>query len=258
MDKKYILAIDIGNTTVALAVLRGERVVKVWRVESVLESRDLKAELTVVFKRIKNNYPAISKIISCSVVPRVSQVVASIIKQVFRKDLYFVGADIKVPMRNCYRNPRQVGQDRLVGAYAAKILYGVPVIVIDSGTAITFDIISKKGEYLGGMIIPGLRLSTESLFKRTALLPKIKIKTPKEIIGRDTESSILSGIFYGYGALCDGLIDLIAQKLKAKPKVILTGGHARLIRRFIRRSNCVIEEDLVFKGIHLIDQHCSR
>ena len=155
---------------------------------------------------------------------------------------------MKVPIKNKYRYPRQVGQDRLVGAYAARILYGSPAIVIDFGTAITFDVISSKGEYMGGIIVPGIRLTAESLFKKTAMLPLVSIVRPKALIGRDTTNSILSGIFYGYGALCDGLIRQLTRTMRSSPRVIATGGYAALMKKYsshIRR----IDPDLIFRGL---------
>ena len=163
--------------------------------------------------------------------------------------LLVVGRDIKVPIKNLYRKAYQVGQDRLVGAYGAKILYGTPAIIIDFGTATTFDVVSKKGEYLGGVIVPGLRLSIESLFEKTALLPKVKIQRPEGVIGKDTKNSILSGISYGYGSLCDGMIELISKQIKQKPVVIITGGYSALIKEFIKRFD-YIDKSLVFKGMY--------
>ena len=166
-----------------------------------------------------------------------------------------IGRDIKVPIKNNYLDPQQVGQDRLVGAYATKCLYGFPAIIIDFGTAITFDVISSKGEYEGGMILPGMRLSAESLFQKTALLPQIHtIKKPHSIVGKTTQESILSGLFYGYAAMCSGLIDLLFSQMKGKPKVIATGGHAVVMKNFISSRITNIDPDLVFKGLALIKE----
>ena len=138
-----------------------------------------------------------------------------------------------MPMENNY-NPKQIGQDRLVGAYAAKVLYGFPAIIIDFGTATTFDVVNGKGEYDGGLIVPGIRLSTETLFQKTALLPRIEnIQAPKNLVGKNTQDSILSGLFYGYGTMSSGLIDLIEKKIKGKAKVIITGGYTSLMKKYI-------------------------
>jgi len=165
-----------------------------------------------------------------------------------------VGQTIKVPVKNRYRNPRQVGQDRLVCAYAAGEIYGRPAIVVDSGTAITFDILSKKNEYLGGIIAPGIRLSAETLFSKTALLPKIKIHAPSSIIGRDTESSILSGLFYGYGMMILGLIERISKKITGRPRVIATGGYTDILRKFVANRIDKVDKTLVFKGLGILWQ----
>jgi type III pantothenate kinase len=145
-----------------------------------------------------------------------------------------------------------VGADRLVGAFAAKVLYGEPLIIIDFGTAVTIDVVGSRGAYEGGIIVPGIRLSAQSLFKKTALLPNIaSFKPPAALIGRDTRESILSGLFYGYGALCDGLIERISAQMGRRPKVIVTGGHTRAMTKMISRKVHHIDKQLVIKGIYL-------
>lgn len=246
-----LLAIDIGNTSISFGVLESGIVKKVWRVETGLASQILRVQLRKTLTNIKKFSKDFEDAVICSVVPKASAIARPIIAQTLSLKPLMVGDDLKVPIKNCYRNPRQVGQDRLVCAYAAMRLYGFPAIIIDLGTAITLDVVSKKKEYLGGVIAPGLRLFTESLFEKTALLPKVKIQPPAELIGRDTKNSILSGIFYGYGMLCEGMIGLLAKKIKSKPVVIATGGYTRLIRRFIKHID-VVDVDLIWKGIYLI------
>ncbi len=241
-----LLAIDIGNTTIGFAVIR-----KTGHIESVtVVDTDAKINKikAVVAKVLKSQ--VISRAIICSVVPKVSKSLEDIIKKSVPVDI--IGRDMVVPIKNRYRKPKQVGQDRLVGAYGAMKIYGSPLIVVDLGTAITFDVISSKGEYLGGAIVPGIRLSAESLFLKTALLPHIKIEAPKHIIGKTTQESILSGLFYGYGSLCRGFIDLISQQMKVKPKVVMTGGHTHLMKQFVSPKIRIIDEDLVFKGIYFL------
>jgi len=150
-----------------------------------------------------------------------------------------------------YRRPAQVGQDRLVNAYAAFFSYGAPLIVIDFGTAVTFDVVSQKREYLGGMILPGLKISLDSLAQRTALLPSIRLTSPAEFIGRDTKNSMLSGIVYGFSSLVDELCRKIKKKLGSKARVVATGGDAGLIGRYCRVIN-KIDKDLTLKGLALI------
>jgi len=253
-----LLAIDIGNTTIGFALIHKGRIGAVVKVDTASSVVTIKAAVEKIFKN-----RTISRAVICSVVPKVQKSLEAILSKVVAVDV--IGRDIIVPIKNRYKNPKQVGQDRLVGAYGAMKIYGKPLIVVDLGTAITFDVISLKGEYLGGAIVPGIRLSAESLFLKTALLPKIEIQTPKHIIGKTTQESMLSGLFYGYGSLCRGLIDLISQQMKIKPKVVMTGGHTRLMKKFvspeIRKNfschsrasgNPIIDEDLVFKGIYFL------
>lgn len=251
-----ILAVDIGNTTIALGVCRGLRVMAVYRMDTVSSKKRLAAQLGKLLERIHDRYPSLRSVVMCSVVPQALVVVEPFLRRKLAVPVSVIGRDIKVPMKNNYRNPRQVGQDRLVGAYAARCLYKAPCLIIDFGTAITFDVVSRRGEYEGGIIIPGLRLSAESLFQKTALLPQIdSIRAPRSLIGRDTTESILSGLLNGYGAMCRGLIDLISDRIKDHPKVIITGGHTRLMQKFIRTRVDIIDQNLVFKGIALIYQN---
>jgi len=241
-----LLAIDIGNTTIGFAVIdKAGRIVSSAVVDTEAKNNKVKA----VVGKISRAH-AISRVIICSVVPKVSRMLENILKKIAPVDI--VGRDIVVPIKNRYKNPKQVGQDRLVGAFGAMRIYGYPLIVVDLGTAITFDVISSKGEYLGGAIVPGIRLSAESLFLKTALLPNIDIHAPKHIIGKTTQDSILSGLFYGYGSLCRGFIDLICRQIKARPKVVMTGGHTHLMKKFVSPKIRIIDEDLVFKGIYFL------
>ena len=241
-----LLAIDIGNTTTGLAVIdKSGRIVSVAVIDTDAKVNKIKAVVAKILRA-----QAISRAIICSVVPKASKILEDLLKKTLPVEL--IGRDIQVPIKNRYKNPKQVGQDRLVGAYGAMRIYGCPLIVVDLGTAITFDVISAKREYLGGAIVPGIRLSAESLFLKTALLPHIEIKAPRNIIGKTTQESILSGLFYGYGSLCRGFIDLISQQIKSAPKVVMTGGHTHLMKKFVSPKIRIIDEDLVFKGIYFL------
>jgi type III pantothenate kinase len=156
-----------------------------------------------------------------------------------------------VPVENLYRCPRQAGQDRLVNAYAAIALYGTPLVVVDFGTAITFDVISKKGKYRGGMILPGLQASLDILAQRTALLPKVNLSSPGEFIGRDSRNGMLSGIIYGYAGLTKELIRQIRQRIGKGALAIGTGGNINLMRRYCRIFD-KIDRDLTLRGLYLI------
>lgn len=254
-----LLAIDIGNTTIGFAVISNSgHISSVAVVDTDAKIKKIRAVVTKILKA-----HVIDKAVICSVVPKATKTLEDILssKNVIPAkagiQINVVGRDILVPIKNRYKNPKQVGQDRLVGAYGAMKIYGYPLIVVDLGTAITFDVISPKGEYLGGAIVPGIRLSAESLFLKTAMLPHIDIQAPKNIIGRTTQESILSGLFYGYGSLCKGMIDLLSSKLlfprkRESMRVVMTGGHTHLMKKFVSPKIRIIDEDLVFKGIYFL------
>ena len=250
-----ILALDIGNTTILVASIRGKQIKSLGMIETQSSLKQIFKNLVTLLSRKGMKRGRVESIYICSVVPHVTQAMAAHIKKIFSIDPVIIGHGVSVPLNNHYRNPRQVGQDRLVGAYAAKILYGYPCIIIDLGTAITFDVVSKSGAYEGGMIIPGIRLSAESLYQKTALLPKVgMVKLPRYLVGKSTEESILSGIFNGYGLMCSGLIDKIRKQIGTGAKVIVTGGHTQLISRYIKEKIYKIDLLLVFRGIHLLSQ----
>lgn len=236
-----LLAIDIGNTTMAFGIFEGKRLKSSWKIST----RNIFSK-SKVLKPLKD----IDGVIISSVVPKATPIIKKLIKNRLRIEPLILGENIKAPIKNLYRNPRQVGQDRLVNAVAASELFGAPIIVVDFGTAITFDVISKRKEYLGGIIVPGIEISLEALSTKAALLPHIKLSLPKEFLGKDTVSSMKSGIFYGFGSLCDCLV----EKLKAKfgeQLVIATGGHSHLIAKFCKSIDKV-KSDLTLQGLRII------
>ena len=239
-----LLAIDIGNTNISLGLFRNERLIS--RYDIPTKQRSYLPDLKKIFNNNK-----IDDVIICSVVPESTIILKKELKKLLDKKSIIIGKDIIVPIKNLYRKPKQVGQDRLVNAYAGAKLYSAPLIVVDFGTAITFDVISKHKEYLGGMILPGLEISLDVLGKRTALLPKIKLNNPKEFIGRDTKDSILSGVVYGFAALTDDLAIRIKNKIGKSAKVIGTGGNIGLIGKYCKQID-KIDRDLTLKGLNLI------
>lgn len=244
------LVIDVGNTTIAFAVVLNYKVRWVNRIDSQLKNKALHLQITGLLRELRRKFGDVKGAIICSVVPQLTPIICSAVKRELGGVVEIVGETLKVPIVNRYRNPRQVGQDRLVGAFAAFKLYGNPVIVIDLGTAITFDAVSNKGEYLGGVIVPGIRLSAEALFLKTAMLPEIDIQAPRSVIGKTTQESILSGIFYGYGCLAQGMIELISKQLGGQPRVIMTGGHTQLMKYFIKGVNGVgAKRTVAFKDL---------
>jgi len=238
-----LLVIDIGNTNITFGLLKGKRIIRTFNIPTKdYGLNKLKAKLS----KAKPENTVI-----CSVVPRATEKLKRDLLALTARKPYIIGKDILVPIKNLYLKPKQVGQDRLVNAYAASKLYGVPLIAIDFGTAITFDIISKKRAYLGGMILPGLKISLEALNQRTALLPKIKLEEPNAFIGRDTKNSMLSGIIYGFGSLADELITRIRKAIGQNALAIATGGNTELISKYCRKIN-KIDVSLTLKGLSML------
>lgn len=246
-----LLAIDIGNTNINFGVFQGKRITKKFFIPT--------KEYTL--KKVYNNLGAadvdIEEAVICSVVPKATKILKKHLKVLLGKPPYIIGKDIKVPVKNLYRNPKQVGHDRLINAYAGVILYGSPLIVVDFGTAITFDVISKNKEYLGGMILPGLHISLDALAERAALLPKINLDNPKEFIGRSTKESMLSGAVYGFAALTDHLSSRIKDKVGREALVVGTGGDINLISKYCNKINKT-DKDLTLKGLNLIYRNIKR
>ncbi len=239
-----LLAADIGNTNITLGVFSGAKLLKQYRI--LTKER---AYLPALKRIFSGN--SISGAVICSVVPEKTNALAKDLFALLGKRPAIIGRGFPVPIKNCYRKPKQVGQDRLVNAYAGITLFGAPLVVVDFGTAITFDVISRKKEYLGGMIVPGLNISLDSLAQRTALLPKVSLGDPKEFIGKDTRSSMRSGIIYGFAALTDDLTKRIQEEIGKDAKVIGTGGNIGLIGKYCKNISC-IDSSLTLKGLNLL------
>jgi type III pantothenate kinase len=241
-----ILAIDIGNTTTSFGLFRGATLRAKFSVPT--------PQLNTLVKRRARQLRQASQIIVCSVVPRMTAVLLRSLRSIGAGSIRVVGRDVRVPLVNRYTYPKQVGQDRLVGAYAAWCLYNKRnCIVADFGTAITIDVVTKKGEYLGGVIAPGLDISLEALATRTALLPKITLKEPPELLGRDTANSMRAGLIYGAAALCDGLVAQLKAKYAPGAAVVATGGASRRIATHAR-SITHLKPHLVLEGLVKLSQ----
>jgi type III pantothenate kinase len=239
-----LLAIDIGNTNISLGVFRGQRLLQRYRLPT--QGGSYAACLRRVIRCQNIKAAAI-----CSVAPQAAGRIAAALKQSGGVTAYYIGKQLKVPLKNRCRYPRKVGQDRLINAYAGVKLYGAPLLVVDFGTGVTFDAVSARGEYLGGAILPGLQLLLSALARGTALLPKIKLSAPGELIGRDTRAAMLSGAVYGFAALAEGLAEKMKKKIGSHSRVIATGGNAKLIAKYCRAFDKV-DPDLTLKGISML------
>jgi len=240
------LTIDIGNTTIALGLFRGKRLAFNFKLATHGKSVSFYKES--ILRKIKVSQ--VDKIILCSVVPEKTKMLEKLLAQISKQKVLLVGKDVKIPVINRYKSPKQVGQDRLVNAFAGLKLFGKGLILVDFGTAVTFDVVSRKGEYLGGLIFPGLDLSLDALYRKTALLPRIKIKKPASLIGKDTVSSMNSGIVFGMAGVCDEVIERLLKKFKSY-KVIATGGNANFIKQYSRRIK-VVRPFLTLEGLRLL------
>jgi len=248
-----LLAIDIGNTNIVLGLFRERELLHHWRVGT---RRDGTADeygilLKNLFEVVGIHPSAVSGVIIASVVPPLQPVFEELTNAHFRVGPVVVGPGIRTGMPILYDNPHEVGADRIVNAVAAYETYGGPAIVVDFGTATTFDAISAKGEYLGGVIAPGIGISAEALFERAAKLPRVEIARPKAVIGKNTVGSMQSGLFYGYLSLVDGIVRRMVKEMEREPVVIGTGGLAHLI---LAESETVqhIDAFLTLKGLQIV------
>lgn len=241
------LVCDIGNTHIGLGFFKKNKLILKTQLETSKAAqfetflKNIISSKNIAFARIRAS-------IICSVVPRLNKKIKNALAALIARPVYLVGKDLIVPIKNLYAKPKQVGQDRLICAYMASLLYGAPVITVDLGTAITFDAVSKDRQYLGGVILPGLDLCLSALHRNTALLPEVKLAHLKTIIGKDTRQSMLSGITFGFGSLIDGLADKLKKRLGAKTKVIACGGGALFVKPYCNKID-YFDAGLILKGL---------
>lgn len=225
-----LLVIDIGNTNVVLGVFEKEDLLRAWRIST---RKDRTAEeyavlCTNLFQLGGLSTSSVQDVAVCSVVPPLNDCFEQMARRYFGADPLFVEPDRQNVIPIHYKSPSDVGADRIVNSLAAYRLYGGPAILLDFGTATTFDVISRQGEYLGGIIAPGIGISAEALFVRAARLPRIEIRKPPSIIGHSTVTSMQSGIYFGYVSLVEGILQRMKHEL-GDTQVIATGGLAPLI-----------------------------
>ena len=253
-----LLVVDVGNTNIVLGIYRGEKLMRSWRLATARERTA--DEYGIVARQLVavagQDQPGGA--IVASVVPPLNATMQQMIKEYFGVEPLFVEPGIKTGLSIHTENPLEVGADRIANAVAAFNLYGGPTIVVDFGTATTFDLVSGKAEYLGGVIAPGLTISSDALFARTARLPRVEIRRPANLIGTNTVASMQSGIYFGYLGLIDGILQRMQEEVTGLKTVVATGGLASLLIDDSAHIETV-DAELTLKGMKIIyDRNLSR
>ncbi|MCP3941751.1 MAG: type III pantothenate kinase [Desulfobacteraceae bacterium] len=252
-----LLVIDVGNTNTVIGIYDKDILKEDWRIRTVRDNTadEFNVLANALFSDRGIDPAGITKTIISSVVPSSVRILNNFCKRYLKlTPLWINPASVKTLMPILYKNPNEVGADRIVNAVAAYDKYRSALIIIDFGTATTFDAISEKGEYLGGAIVPGVMISSEALFQKASRLPRVEIfKAPEKVIGDDTIESIKSGIIYGNAAMVDGMVARMKAEMKLEPKIIATGGLATLIAG-VSLAIETVDQSLTLDGLRLISK----
>lgn len=253
MSQATLLVIDIGNTNTVVGMYRGTKLVQHWRLATRPEGTadEYGSTLRHLVALTGQDTKQIEGTIISSVVPPLTATMERMCKVYFGRIPLVVGPGIKTGISVLYDNPKEVGADRIVNAVAANERYGGDLVVVDFGTATTFDCVSAKGEYLGGVICPGMMISVEALFKSASKLPRVELVKPKNVIGKNTVQSMQAGIVFGYVGLVEGIVRRLRKEFRTKPKIIATGGLSNLIAK---ETDCVdvVDEFLTLDGLRIL------
>ncbi|PYT15443.1 MAG: type III pantothenate kinase [Acidobacteria bacterium] len=248
-----LLALDAGNTNITIGSFDGETLTGRWRLRTIREQTADEWGILMrnLFSLSSLDLSAVDGVVISSVVPAVDQPLTAMSERYFRRQPMFINHTTDIGIKVCYDNPREVGADRLVNGVAGFHKYGGPCVVVDLGTTINFDVMSAKGEYLGGVICPGIGMSISGLFAKTARLPMVDFREPEKLIGSNTVGSITSGLYYGFIGMIDGIVERVTAALGPQTKAVATGGQGQLI---VRGSRLVktCDENLTLEGLRLI------
>jgi type III pantothenate kinase len=252
-----LLAIDVGNTNIVIGVFEGQAVGRSWRLATSRErTADEIGLMTIsLLERAGITVTAIDGVVMSSVVPPLTDTLVTMSERYLGLRPLNLEPGVVTGLPNLYHNPAEVGADRLVNSIAAYEAYGrarqVPLVVVDFGTATTFDAISAAGEYLGGVICPGIQISADALFQRAARLPRIEVRRPPAVIGRTTVTSMQSGLFFGYVDMVDGLVTRMRRELGGTAFCVATGGLAEVIATETDVVD-VVDRDLTLQGLRIL------
>lgn len=254
-----LLALDAGNSNVTIGLFDGERLVRHWRLRTVHDqtSDEWGILLRNLFALGDLDLARVHGIIIASVVPPLDSTLAQMASKYFGREPLFVTASTDTGLTIRYDNPREVGADRLVNGVAALHKYGGPCVIVDLGTAITFDAVSAQAEYLGGVICPGIGISVQGLFTRTARLPLVDFRDPGRIIGTNTVDSMQSGLYYGAIGMIDGILERLVAEMGPSTRMVATGGQAEMITlgsKYLKQ----VDADLTLEGLQLIWQRNQK
>ncbi|GAA0409137.1 type III pantothenate kinase [Paenibacillus motobuensis] len=247
------LVVDVGNTNIVLGIYKERELLHHFRIGTNRQSTVDEYGVLIynLFQMSNIDIKQIEGVIISSVVPPLMHVLEDLSVKYLRRKPLVVGPGIRTGLNLRYENPREVGADRIVNAVAAIEKYGGPLVVVDFGTATTFDCVDAGGNYLGGAIVPGIGISTEALYQRASKLPRIELEKPKKVIGRNTVHAMQAGIIFGYAGQVDGIVERIGREMDGDIKVIATGGLAELIAS---ESKSIQEVDplLTLEGLRII------
>jgi type III pantothenate kinase len=252
-----LLVIDVGNTNIVMGIYDNDRLIQDWRIRTERKTTEDEFNIlaTSLFARSSLHPEDIDKTVISCVVPPIMTILDSFCKKYLGHGPHWVDAKSAGNLPILYDNPSEVGADRIVNAIGAFHKYGCSLIVIDFGTATTFDCISSQGEYMGGAISPGIMIASEALFMKASKLPRVEIfDIPQNVIGKDTAGSIKSGIIFGYAGLVDGMVNRIKMEMGSDPKVIATGGLAGLIAK-VSATIEAVETTLTLEGLRIISEN---
>ena len=252
---KMLLAFDIGNTNITIGLFKDSKLIEVWRLLSDVNKSDDDYAVDIIELLLlkKIDCLEISGAIIGSVVPRLTDILSNSLKKFTNAKILVIGSqNVKLNIDIKLNNKKEIGADRLINAIAAYKKFGGNLIIIDFGTATTFDVVGQNGEYLGGVISPGINLSLKALHDATAQLPKITVKSQKNVIGKNTIEAMNSGVYFGYASLIEGMIKRIENELNCKTTRVITGGLAELFKTELKNSIDHHEPDLTLDGLKII------